>query len=508
MGINQGNKKKTQEQPSWASAVRIPTEVKKTAETLTKAGFSAYLVGGCVRDILLKQKPKDWDIATNAKPEEVQKAFKDSVYENAFGTVGVKTESKDESVKIVEVTTFRTESGYSDRRHPDAVQFAKTIEEDLARRDFTINAMAVALPTKGILARNIIDPFDGAKDLKSKIIRAVGDPRERFTEDALRLMRAVRFSAEFDFQIEERTFVALQAEQESLALIAKERVRDELVRMLMTSRAAEGIEALKDTGLLEYVLPELSEGIGCSQNKHHIYSVFDHNIRALRYATEKNYALEIRLASLLHDVGKPRTKRGEGRDATFHGHEIVGARMTAKILDRLHFSKDIIEHVTHLVRFHLFYYNVGEVSEAGVRRFLNRVGAEYVDDLIKVREADRIGSGVPKAIPYKLRHLLFMIEKVKRDPIHPKMLAMRGDDIMKTLGIEPGPKIGAILAVLLEEVLDDPSRNTKEHLTKRTKELDTLDEKKLRGMAEKARSTQEEFESGVEKEMKKKFYVE
>ena len=276
----------------------------------------------------------------------------------------------------------------------------------------------------------------------------------------------------------------------------------------MTSRAAEGIEALKDTGLLEYVLSELSEGIGCSQNKHHIYSVFDHNIRALRYATEKNYALEIRLASLLHDVGKPRTKRGEGRDATFHGHEIVGARMTAKILDRLHFSKDIIEHVTHLVRFHLFYYNVGEVSEAGVRRFLNRVGAEYVDDLIKVREADRIGSGVPKAIPYKLRHLLFMIEKVKRDPIHPKMLAMRGDDIMKTLGIEPGPKIGAILAVLLEEVLDDPSRNTKEHLTKRTKELDTLDEKKLRGMAEKARSTQEEFESGVEKEMKKKFYVE
>ena len=247
--------------------------------------------------------------------------------------------------------------------------------------------------------------------------------------------------------------------------------------------------------------------MGCAQNKHHIYTVFEHNVRALQYTADKNYPLPVRLAALLHDVGKPRTKRGEGSDSTFHNHEYVGAKMTAKILDRLRFGKDLVEQVTHLVRSHLFYYNVGEVTEAGVRRFLVRVGPENVDDLLKVREADRIGSGVPKAFPYKLRHLLFMIEKVKHDPIHPKMLAVRGDDVMKVLDIPPGPKIGAILNVLLEEVLDDPAKNTRENLEFRIKDLGRLDEKELEALAEKARGKKEEFESGIEADMKKKYYV-
>ena len=254
-------------------------------------------------------------------------------------------------------------------------------------------------------------------------------------------------------------------------------------------------------------MPELREGIDCGQNKHHIYTVFEHNVRALDYAAKKNYPLVIRLASLLHDVGKPRTKQGEGPDSTFYNHEIMGAKMAVGMLDRLRFSKELIERIVHLVRFHLFYYNVGEVTESGVRRFLNRVGPEHVPDLLKVREADRIGSGVPKAFPYKLRHLLFMIEKVKYDPLSPKMLKINGEDVMMVLKIEPGPKVGQVLSILLEEVLDEPNRNAKEDLELRIKQLGEFSDKELTELAEKAREKKDEFESGVEEEMKRKYYV-
>ncbi len=497
---------------------KIPKVVQETGAVLKKAGFKAYLVGGCVRDLYLGREPKDWDIATDARPEEIQKIFPESVYENNFGTVGVKTEAKDERLKIIEITTFRSEGRYTDKRHPDEVKFAKTIEEDLSRRDFTINAMAFPLTdNKQIIANHndklsvisgkFIDPYGGEADLKKKIIRTVREPRERFNEDALRLMRAVRFAVELGFKIDQPTFKAVQEQAGLLEMIAKERIRDELVKIIMADRAAEGIILLEDAGLLKFIIPELREGIGCSQNKHHIYTVFDHNVRALNYTAQKNYSLVVRLAALFHDVGKPRTKRGEGPDATFYGHEIVGARMTAKIMDRLKFAKELIEQVSRLVRYHLFYYNVGEVTEAGVRRFLARVGPENVDDLLKVREADRIGSGVPKAFPYKLRHLLFMIEKVKRDPISPKMLKVNGEDVMKILNIAPGPKIGWILSVLLEEVLDDPTKNEVGYLTQRIKALGAMSDQALKEISGKARKTKEEFESGIEDEIKKKYYV-
>ncbi|MBI2035794.1 MAG: CCA tRNA nucleotidyltransferase [Candidatus Liptonbacteria bacterium] len=543
--------------------MHVPKEVNGILRTLRKSGFQAYLVGGCVRDILLKgiypelvEGPKDWDIATNAKPEEIQKLFPDSVYENEFGTVGVKVKNAIDVLNdidekggrleraqrsnkcsdrtstapgIVEVTTFRKESAYTDKRHPDKIIFAKTIEDDLSRRDFTVNAMALgwgsastSSSTKekivdGISTENetmvafkdlqLVDPYNGQKDLKEKIIRAVHDPDERFNEDALRLMRAVRFAAELDFNIEEKTGIAMLKHSGLLEAIAKERIRDEFAKIIICDRAKDGLQMLEDYGLMRHVMPELREGIDCGQNKHHIYTVWEHNLRALDYSAQKNYSLAVRLASLLHDVGKPRSKRGEGPDSTFYGHDAIGAKMTLKIMDRLHFGKELTEKVAHLVRYHLFYYNVGEVTEAGVRRFLRRVGPENIDDLIKVREADRIGSGVPKAVPYKIRHLLFMIEKVKRDPISPKMLKIHGEEVMKIAELLPGPKVGAILAVLLEEVIEDPKRNTVGYLAERTADLAKLSEKELAALAEKAKETKEEFEAGVEEEIKKKHYV-
>ncbi len=481
----------------------IPQEITEIISALMKVGYEAYIVGGCVRDLLLNRQPKDWDVATDAKPEEIQKLFPDSVYENQFGTVGVKTHSEDPRLAIVEITTFRKEEKYSDLRHPDKITFTKSIEEDLARRDFTVNAIALSPDGK------IVDPFGGEEDLKAKIIRAVGEPEKRFGEDALRLMRAVRFASELGFTIHEGTAAAIKKLSGLLAKIAKERIRDELVKIIMSrdKGAYNGMAQLEGAGLLEHVIPELREGIGIVQNKHHIYTVWEHNLLALDYAASKDYSLEVRLASLLHDVGKPRTKAGDGPDSTFYNHEVVGAKMTKILLERLKFSTKFVRHVTHLVRYHLFYYNVGEVTKAGIRRFVRRVGEENIEDLLKVREADRIGSGVPKAFPYKLRHLKFMIEQVKADPVSPKMLAVKGEDVMKLLGISPGPKIGWILSILLEEVLDDPTRNERENLESRILKLGKLSDEELEKIARKSKERKEEFESGMEEEMKKRHHV-
>ncbi|MDD5098774.1 MAG: HD domain-containing protein [Candidatus Colwellbacteria bacterium] len=482
---------------------KIPKEVREILQKLEEAGFLAYIVGGAARDIVIGREPKDWDITTDAVPEEIISVFPDSVYENKFGTVGVKTRSENKSVAIVEVTTFRVEGGYSDFRHPDRVVFANKIEDDLGRRDFTINAIAVNI--KG----EIVDPYNGKEDIQKKLIKAVGDPDERFNEDALRLIRAVRFAAELGFDIEGETMDAIVRKSALLKEIAIERIRDEFVKIIMSVGAgpAWGIATLRTLGLLEYVVPELLEGVDVGQNKHHIYTVWEHNLRALDYAAKENCSLEVRIAALLHDVGKPKSKAGEGPDSTFHNHEIIGAKMTAKIMERLHFSKKISDKVIHLVRHHLFYYNVGEVTEAGVRRFIRRVGEEYIEDLFKIREADRIGSGVPKAVPYKTRHLRFMMDKVRRDPILPKMLALNGSEIMNELKLSPGPRVGYILAILLEEVLDDPKKNEKGSLLNRSKELNEVSDKELAIIADKAKSRKEEYEAGVEAEIKKRHKV-
>ncbi len=504
-------------------------DVKAVADELTGAGYESYLVGGCLRDLLLGREPKDWDIATNARPEEVQKVFSDfagatenepaTIYENQFGTVAVKTGSDDLRQKVVEVTTYRLEGKYTDKRHPDEIKFAKTIEEDLSRRDFSINAMAFEVTEHKRRTEGLVDPFGGLDDLRAGVIRTVGDPEGRFREDALRLMRAPRFAVELGFEIELNTRRAIEKLSGELEMIAKERVRDEFVKILETRDASRGVILLEELNLLRNVIPELREGLGIEQNKHHIYTVFEHGVRALDYAAKENYSLLVRMAALLHDVGKPKsrtwqddpdgekTQNGKKGDWTFYQHQYIGERMALQALDRLRFPKQFTEKVAQLVRHHMFNYAVGEVTEAGVRRLLARVGPENIPDLIKVREADRIGSGVEKAVPYKLRHFMFMIEKVKNDPISPKMLKVRGDDVMKNLKIDPGPKVGWILSILLEEVLDDPSKNDKENLQVRIKELGKLPEKDLRVLAEKAKEKKSEFEEEVEEGIKAKYHV-
>lgn len=505
----------------------LTKSVKSVADRLTEAGFEPYLVGGCLRDLLLGKKPKDWDITTNARPEEILEIFPESVYENQFGTVGVKTESEDPAMKIVEVTTFRREGKYSDKRHPDTIEFADTVEEDLSRRDFTINAIALKIKDprsrtsslRGrqkakieITAQNaqtfeIIDPFGGREDLKQKLIRAVGDPRERFSEDALRMLRAIRFAAELGFDIEEGTLNAIAEHRGLIEVIAKERIRDELIKLIIGVDPTRGLEILRTTGLLKFIMPELEEGWNVTQNKHHIYTVWEHNLRSLQYAADKNYSFEVRLAALLHDIGKPRAKRGEGPDSTFYGHEVIGARMTAAILERLRFSRDLIEKITRLVRYHLFYYDTEQVTDASVRRLVNQVGPENIMDLVRVREADRIGSGVPKAVPYKLRHFMFRVEKVLKEPVSLKQLAVTGEDVMKTLGIGPGPKIGMILQALFEEVLDEPKKNRKDYLEKRMKEFGALSEAELQKKSLEAKEKYRSLLEAEEEEMKKKYYV-
>ncbi|MDO8486178.1 MAG: CCA tRNA nucleotidyltransferase [Candidatus Staskawiczbacteria bacterium] len=492
----------------------IPKEVKNIIDKLEKANFEAFIVGGCVRDILLaspkfkegglKSEPKDWDIATNAKPEEIQKVFPESFYENNFLTVTVMTKSKKPELQKIEITTYRLEAKYSDKRHPDEVRFAKTIEDDLARRDFTVNAIAVCI--KGV-KNEIIDPFSGQEDLKNKIIKTVGNSEERFSEDALRMARAARFATTLGFKIEESTAEAIKKNSIWLKAISQERIRDEFLKIIMADNAADGVEQLRELGLLKYIVPELEEGYGVSQNKHHIYDCYWHSVKALEYAAKKKFNMQVRVASLFHDIAKPRVKAGSGDEATFYNHEVVGAKMTLEILNRLKFSKKDIEKITKLVRYHLFYYNVDEVGESSVRRLIKNVGPENVEELLQVRHADRIGSGVPKAEPYKLRHLKYIIDKVSQDPISVKMLKISGNDIINILKIQPGPKIGQILDILLGYVLDDPKNNKKEILEKEVEKLGKLEDKKLKDLAEKSKKDKTEIEIKTDQMTKKKYWV-
>ncbi len=481
---------------------KIPKEVQEVVKALTGKGFEAYLVGGCVRDFLLGREPKDWDVTTNAKPEEIQGIFPDSFYENEYGTVGVKTRSEHPALAVIEVTPYRLEAKYSDQRHPDAVMFTSKLEDDLGRRDFTINALAY-----DIEEQKIVDNFGGEKDLKNKLIRAVGDPGERLKEDALRLMRAVRLAAELGFAIEEKTQEAIAECAPLLGRISQERIRDEFEKILLSPAPARGLEFLRELKLLETFLPELLEGYGVSQNLHHIYTVWEHNLRAAQYAADENWPLVVRVAALLHDVAKPRTKRGDGKFATFYGHDVVGAKMAKEALSRLKFPKNIIEKGSKLIRYHLFYYNVDEVTESSVRRLIANVGAEDMEDLIRVRICDRIGSGVPKAEPYKLRHFRFMVEKLQRDPISVGMLEVNGGDIMEICGISPGPRIGQILFILLDEVLDDPNRNTREYLEGKAKELRALSDSELAEFARKGKEKKLALETEEIEEIKKKHYL-
>ncbi|MFA5155176.1 MAG: CCA tRNA nucleotidyltransferase [Patescibacteria group bacterium] len=462
----------------------IPAYILKIVNDLKASGYEAYIVGGCVRDLLMKREPQDWDITTNARPEQILKVFPAAKYENAFGTVILPVRAAAESGQakgrledVVEITTYRSEQGYSDRRHPDTVKFETELDKDLERRDFTFNALALD-PSDH---EKIIDYFGGRKDIKAKIVRAVGEPADRFKEDALRMLRAVRFTAQLGFSLEPKTQRAIGKLAGSLKFVSQERIRDELIKILASERPAEGILLLHECKLLQYILPELKEGVGVRPARHHIHPVFEHNVMTLKHCPSREWP--VRLAALLHDVGKPRTRQIIKGIATFYNHEYVGAKLTERIMRRLKFANEDRERVVNLVKNHMFYYNVGEVSAASVRRLIVKVGRENLQDLIHLRVGDRLGSGPLKAMPYKLRHLQYMLEKVQNDPVSVKMLKINGDDLMRLLKIAPSPKIGAILDVLLSEVIDNPELNTADQLSGRARELADLDLADLRSRA-------------------------
>ena len=482
---------------------RIPHEVRSVSGSLRKAGFEAYLVGGCVRDLLVNREPKDWDVTTNATPEQIQEVFPDSFYENDYGTVGVKTGSEDPRIAIIEVTPYRTESGYSDRRRPDAVEFGTSLLEDLARRDFTMNAIAFE-EEKG----QIIDPYDGQKDIKDRLVRAVGNASERFSEDALRMLRAVRLVAELDFGIDGSTAAAISENSKYLSHVSRERVRDELVRILNSDRPMNALVLAQRLGILEYISSELIRGVGVEQNQAHSYDVFEHLMRTMQHAADKGWAFDIRLAGLFHDISKPETRRmNEKGEWTFHGHEVVGSRVTKKALEDLRFSRETIEKVTKLVRWHMFFSDPDQITLSAVRRMITNVGEENIWDLLNLRICDRVGTGRPKEQPFRFRKYKAMVEQALRDPISVKMLKTDGQHIMDTFHVNPGPKIGYALNALLEEVLDYANLNTPEYLDMRTKELLEMPEGELKKLGESGKERREAAEDREVQHIMEKHHV-
>lgn len=441
----------------------LPEEINLILETLNKNNYEAYLVGGCVRDILMNKTPKDWDITTEAKPEDIQAIFPESFYENDFGTVGVKT-----NIGVVEITPFRKEGAYSDGRRPDNVEYTDDIVLDLSRRDFTINAIAYD-PLKD----RVVDPFDGIKDIEQKLIRCVGEADKRFSEDGLRILRMIRFSAQLNFSIDTQTLVSAMNKRQMLDKIAKERIKDEFCKILMSPDAIKAFIYMSKIDILQYITIHLKESVNVKQNGCHAYDVFEHLIRSLQCAVDKNYPLEIRLAALFHDIGKPSTRvfSKEKNDFTFYNHEVVGTKMTKQILNDLKFSHETINKVTKLIRWHMFFSDTDQITKSAVRRMIANVGRENIWDLMNLRICDRVGTGRPKEDPYRLRKYMSMVEEVLADPTDASMLKIDGNDLINMLHVKSGPVIGKILNILLDKCLDDPSINTKESLLKISEEL-------------------------------------
>ncbi len=450
---------------------KVPREVLAIYKKLEEKGFEAYFVGGCVRNLLLDHKPKDWDLTTNATPEKIQALFPGSFYDNSFGTVGVPLKNIDESEHkgVVEITTYRTESSYKDFRRPEKVNWGKNVEEDLARRDFTINAIALCFING---TPKIIDPFDGQKDVEKKIIRTVGVPSERFSEDALRLLRAIRFAAQLNFEIEEDTWSAILKHANLITNISMERVRDEFLKILTSERAFEGILLFDKSGMLHLIIPELTRGKGVSQvrpGRHHTTDVFEHNILSLKYCPSKDPI--VKLATFLHDAGKPYVARKDkAGHVIFYNHEVKGAQIAQEICDRLRLSRKQRDKIVLLIRWHMFTVDEN-ITDSAIRRFIRRVGVENVSDMMDLRIGDRLGGGTQVAESWRLKKFKARVAQELNPPFSMNDLAIDGNDIMRELGIEPGPKIGKILQKLFEEVDEDLTRNNHEYLLERLKEL-------------------------------------
>ena len=492
--------------------MKIPNELIVIGETLRTAGYPTYLVGGCVRDLALDKTPKDWDIASAALPDKVTELFKHSHYDNDYGTVRIINDNTDDkTIKVVELTTFRKDLGYSDGRRPDNVSFSENLSDDLQRRDFTINAMAYELTDNDVFnKRHITDQHSGLKDLDAKIIRTVNNPDERFQEDALRLIRAVRFASQLDFMIESDTMESISSNASLLKNIASERIADEFNKLIMTNSPSFGVELLYRTGLLQYFIPELLEGIGITQNQAHSYTVWEHLLRTLQAAADKGYTRNIRLAALFHDIAKPSTREvsPETNQPTFYNHEVVGTSMTYEILKRLKYSKKDVSQITKLVRYHMFFSDPDEITLSAVRRLIANLGPEMIWDLVNLRVCDRIGTGRPKEQPYRLRKFKAMIEEASRQPTSVAMLKISGDDLIKELDLNPDKIIGDILHSLMNDVLDNPDNNTYEWLLDRAKDIKDMSDEVRDDLARKGRLAirdKEDYEVG---QIRQKHHVE
>ncbi len=520
----------------------VPIDVLHLLHHLKEHGFQAYIVGGSVRDLLMgNEKPNDWDFTTNAKPEEIQKLFPESFYENEFGTVaitrkhiaeqfglpqltqanmmkresevrdqglGARTIDLESATKIhtslsepsletdafqdesdvddlFEITTFRSDGIYTDHRRPEEVTWGKTLEEDLARRDFTINAMAIEINSNVQIpnakdsstfaetfnlepsAYTLIDPYNGVQDLEDKIIRTVGDPHVRFQEDALRMIRAIRLSTQLLFEIESQTLEAISQHASTLVHISAERIRDEFLKMLASDSPVEAILQLEKVNLLQILLPELLEAKNIEQGGHHTTNVWEHSLASLENCPSPDPI--VRFATLIHDIAKPRTQGRNGNTITFYNHEIVGARIAKDIAYRFKLSKKDINRMYILVRYHMFYYQP-ENTDASIRRFMRKVGLENINDIIDLRIGDRLGSGA-RETSWRLEEMKKRMQEQLNQPFDVNDLAIDGNDLMKEFNLKPGPQIGKILHTLFEEVLEKPELNTREILLEKADKL-------------------------------------
>ncbi len=439
-------------------AATVPPSVLELLDALWAAGHAGYVVGGSLRDVLLGREAADWDLATDARPDRLVELLHGAVYENQFGTVAVRREGG-----VHEITTFRSEHEYADFRRPHRFEFGDTIELDLARRDFTVNAMAwgSSAPPGGVAGapgdsaplRALVDPYDGLADLAARRLRAVGEPAARFEEDALRMVRAVRLASTLEFEIEPATLAAIRERAELARHLSGERIATELEKLLAAARPSVGLRLMAETELLSVISPDLAAQRGVAQNKILGEDLWDHTLRTVDAASADRPV--VRLAALLHDIGKPAT----AADGRFIGHEQVGADLARTLLHRLRFPRATLERVVLLVRQHMFDYQ-GTWSDAAVRRFILRVGRHGIDELFDLREADNVGSGIP-ADANGLDELRQRVhEQLEAEVVLDRAdLAVNGDDLIAELGLASGPALGRILDALLDRVIADPDLN-------------------------------------------------